>query len=272
MEKKNGFTQKKILTVIIILGLLIIVAMPSVSSYIMGFGNSTHNDKEDSIIYPEGKNKSTVIVGDIVKIGNEEFYVINNDGANLVLLAHYNLKVGNIYENNWIKTGEFSNKDEGYGLQSRDARGWVYNEKNFGTVAFSSTNYWNEKVGKDYSGNYCNSNSYVTGTKCAYVYDENSNIKTYVDAYKKTLERMGVTIKEARLLRVEEAYTLGCGNGTLNCKNSPANAPSWVYETSYWLGSACESKKIWRITSSGDFHCTNYSGDGFSGVRPVIVI
>ena len=39
-----------------------------------------------SIIYPVGKTKATVEVGDIVTIDTEEFYVVKHDGSDLVLL------------------------------------------------------------------------------------------------------------------------------------------------------------------------------------------
>jgi len=224
----------------------------------------------DVAVYPTGKDKSTVVVGDIVTIGDEEFYVVSNDGTDLVLLAHYNLKVGNIYNSSGTKTGEYASSDTGYGLQSSDAKGWVSGADRNGTVAFSSTNYWNGKVGSglDYSGSYCSSNTYTEGTECAYVYDANSNLKTYVDAYKTALEGMGATIKEARLMKVEEAYALGCGNGAWNCNNAPA----FVKETSFWLGSARVANDLWCVSSIGNFSYSNYSNDGIFGVRPVIII
>ena len=56
--------------------------------------NSATGEEKDPVIYPEGKDKSTVTVGDLVTIGTEDFYVTSNDGTNLVLLTKYNLKVG----------------------------------------------------------------------------------------------------------------------------------------------------------------------------------
>ena len=210
--------------------------------------------------YPTGKTKETVVAGDKVTIGTEEFYVVKHSGSDLVLLAHYNLNVGD-------------NKKSGAteGLQDSEVKGWVSSGTKYGNVTFSSTNYWNGKVGTDYAGSYCSSNTYTAGTNCAYVYDSNSNLKTYVDAYKTKLEGMGQTVKEARLLRVEEAFELGCGNGAWSCKDSPANAPSWVYETSYWLGSAYYTGYLWRVYSDGGFSYSDYTSTPF-GVRPVIVI
>ena len=210
-----------------------------------------------AVIYPEGKNKSTVVTGDIVTIDTEEFYVVKHDGSDLVLLSHYNLNVG-------------SNKKAGAteGIQDSEVKGWVSSGTKYGNIAFSSTNYWNGKVGTDYPGSYCSDNTYTSGTNCAYVYDSNSNLKTYVDAYKTYLEGKGATIKSARLLRVEEAYELGCGNGTWHCHNAPA----FVKETSYWLGSASDYYNIWRVSSGGLFDDYGYNYDYYFGVRPVIII
>lgn len=44
-------------------------------------------------------------------------------------------------------------------------------------MAFSSTNYWNGKVGSDYPGTYCISNTYTAGTNCVYVYNNELLIK-----------------------------------------------------------------------------------------------
>ena len=220
-------------------------------------GNSS---KElDVLVYPTGKTKATVETGDIVKIGTEEFYVVKHDGNDLVLLTHYNLNVGN------------NAKGTVTGIQDPYVKGWILDGTKYGNVDFSSTSYWNGKVGSDYAGTYCTSNKYTSGTNCAYVYDGNSSIKTYIDSYKTYLEGQGVRILEARLLRLEEAYALGCGNGGWSCKESPANAPSWVYETSYWLGNAGDNSSIWRVYSNGYFDYLAYTVDA-CGVRPVIVI
>jgi hypothetical protein len=227
------------------------------------------NTTPSGIANYNGKTKDTVDVGDIVTIGTEEFYVIKplTDGK-LTLLSHYNLNVG-------------SNKKAGAteGLQDSEVKGYVSSGTKYGNLAFSSINYWSGKVGSglDYTGSYCSGNTYTAGTECAYVYyDKNKNIdsantiSTYVDAYKEALIEMGQPIQEARLLRVEEAYELGCGNGAWNCNSAPA----FVKETSYWLGSAYSTYGLWRVYSDGNF---SFSDDDYSygldcGVRPVIII
>ena len=220
-------------------------------------GSSGGGSSSNAVVYPTGKTKDTVVVGDIVTIDTEEFYVVKHDGSDLILLSHYNLNVG-------------SKKKAGAteGIQDSEVKGWVSSGTKYGTITFSSTNYWNGKVGTDYPGSYCSSNTYTSGTNCAYVYDSNSNLKTYVDAYKTYLEGKGATIKSARLLRVEEAFELGCGNGAWNCNNAPA----FLKETSYWIGSAYDTFEVWDVYSDGNFYYSSYYYNYTFGVRPVIVI
>ncbi len=217
--------------------------------------NLTHVSSSGGVvIYPTGKTKETVVLGDIVTIDTEEFYVVKHDGSDLVLLSRYNLNVGSN-----MKPGTQE------GIQDSEVRGLVANGPRYGNIAFSSTNYWDGKVGTDYPGIYCTSSS---ETNCVYIYDSNSNLKIYVDAYKAYLEGKGATIKSARLLKVEEAFELGCSTSGWNC----SSAPAFLKETSFWLGSAILYNNPWKVDAFDGF-AGNYCGDGFSnGVRPVIVI
>ena len=212
-------------------------------------GGSGGGSSSNAVVYPTGKTKDTVVVGDIVTIDTEEFYVVKRDGSDLVLLSHYNLNVG-------------SNKKPGAteGIQDSEVKGYVSSGTKYGNIAFSSTSYWNGKVGTDYPGSYCSSNTYTSGTNCTYVYDANSNLKTYVDSYKTYLEGKGATIKSARLMTLEESYAF-----------SNENQAAWK-ETSYWLGSANDTHNVWIVRSNGDFYGSGYSFDGLFGVRPVIII
>lgn len=77
---------------------------------------------------------------------------------------------------------------------------------------------------------------------------------------------MGATIKEARLIKLEEAYYL-----------KASGKMSILFETSYWTGTAYDRYMVWQIFSSGQIN-GNEDGDydpdngSFWGVRPVIVI
>ena len=65
---------------------------------------------------------------------------------------------------------------------------------------------------------------------------------------------------------MEELQALGCKTLTASCDD----APSWVYSTSYWTGSARTSNKVWNVFSSNYFTNNEYIYD--YGVRPVITI
>jgi prepilin-type N-terminal cleavage/methylation domain-containing protein len=210
------------------------------------------------VVYPEGKTKSTVVAGDEVKISEEKFYVVKHDGSDLVLISYYNLKVGDIYNNSKVKIGEYKSSDDGYGRQSSEAKGWgSTTTSSNGAVIFSSTNYWNNKVGTDYPGSYCTSSS---GTNCADVFDSNSYIYQYVNNYKTYLKSLGVAVKTARLMTLEESNIF-----------KGANQGAWK-DTSYWLSSTSDPNDIWYVSTGGYSGSARYDHNYSCGIRPVIVI
>lgn len=198
-------------------------------------------------------------VGDELKIGEEHFYVVSNNGTEAVLLAKYNLEVGKRYtkeSGSWA----FADIENPSGLQNDKALGWVSGgTEYYGVIPFSSTNYWYDNGLKSEYGI-----SYP-----AYVYDSNSGIKNYVDNYADYLEQLGLTIEEARLIKQEELVSLGCDADNNTCTTSEHK---WLYTTTYWSGSAGGDNFVWRVPSNGRFVNDYYSIDGSVGVRPVIVI
>lgn len=200
-------------------------------------------------------------VGDELKIGEEHFYVVSNDGTEAVLLAKYNLEVGsNCIYNSGYQCTSIENPS---GLQSEKALGFTssgYNTTgNYGVLPFSSTNYWYSSGLKSEYGT-----SYP-----AYVYDDNSSIKTHVDNYKTYLEELGLTVEEARLIKYEELVGLGCSGDDFTCTTSQYD---WVYSTTYWSSSAYNHNFVRSVSSNGDFDYRYYYSDFACGVRPVIVI
>ena len=138
---------------------------------------------------------------------------------------------------------------------------------------WTDIDYWNEhrrpKLKEIYQGDYCSNYSSLGNTKCAYIYDENSNVYQYVEAYKTYLEEQGSTIREARLLSAEEAYELGCDQESVNLMDFPN---PWLFETSYWAGSMGGQSDLWTFDIRGLFHPDNFVSSNHNGVRPVIVI
>ena len=207
---------------------------------------SSSTGKKSVIIYPKGKTKETVVPGDIVKIGTEEFYAVKHNGNSLVLIARYNLNVGNRKKNN-VQAG----------IQNENVIGFLYGSQTYGALEFSSTNYWGGKVGTEYPGSYCSSSNVIN---CAYVYDSNSSLYQYVEAYKSYLEEKGATIKEARLMTLEESYIF-----------KDVDEESW-HATSYFLGSSNSSGTVYIVHANGNLGTVSYTFDYYFGVRPIIII
>ena len=274
-----------------------------------------------SITFVNRQNEGQITAGDEVAIDSEHFYVVSSDSTNTVLLAKYNLLVGDAFDydsnNGYTLNKILTSSDTGYGLQNSTARGHVDGaNQSIGIVPFSGTNYWDNSVcqytgtctGCPYTGT-CTGESglsagftgnYETGNPYPEVYRSNMSstvpsinytngygvaqnngytIAYYVEEYVNTLKELGApeTIT-GRLLKQEEAVSLGC-NEDGNCASTDdyetgitGTAPSWVYSTSYWLGSAYDYGSVWCVESNGVFDA-NYFSDGiFVGVRPVIIV
>ena len=260
------------------------------------YNQADENAKERSLwLLPEGKTKDNLTVGDEICTKGECFNFLHYDGTNnedIVMLSKYNLKVGNIYDSNWNKTGEYSQSDSGYGLQSSEARGYVDGASTFnGTVAFSTTSYWMDgnNLKSPYNENdtiYYNLNvpifRYRSDDSLAAfptVYDgqykgapgENDySIVYYVDGYKTKLTEYGVTIKDTRLLTYAEATdsSIGCSWDSWTCPTT-----GFITNTTFWLGSAVNYSCVWYVRSDGNFTYLGDFDDDFGvGVRPVIVV
>ena len=198
--------------------------------------------KPINVISGDGTQKS-----DEVCIGEECFYVMYSDETTVTMLAKYNLYVGGEYNNNsWTAYGE-----EATGKQDSTMSGYVSGQTiRKGITTFSNADYWESTV-----------SSYP-----AYVYDSNSTLYGYVENYKTYLSTLGVTPNEVRLITYEELTALGCSD------SSCTSAPSWVYTTSYWSGSANNINYVCYVSCDGNFRSSIYSNDSHFGVRPVITI
>ena len=208
-----------------------------------GSGSSVNNNGMKVINVVSGDGTQT---SDEICIGEECFYVMYSDETTVTMLAKYNLYVGGEYNSSWTAYGEEATGKQDLNMIGYSSKGKPYK----GTTKFSNTNYWSSTV-----------SSYPS-----YVYNENSLLYSYVENYKTYLSTLGVTPIEARLITYEELTDLRC-SGT-KC----TSAPSWVYATTYWSGSAPSSDHVWSVGSSGCFSNNNYSNNNSYGCRPVITI
>ncbi|MBP3841305.1 MAG: hypothetical protein IK997_04170, partial [Bacilli bacterium] len=260
-----------------------------------------------AIHYITRQNEGQITPGDVIGIGEtEDFYVISSNAEKTVLLAKYNLLVGN-ESDDWGNTfTPIPTTAQGYGLQSVDAIGYGNHESFKGTVPFSSTNYWmngnnlissyneNDTIYLDNSDEgewnwhfkyrnddsdaypYVYDNTLTTAPDFSSECDDSTNcyntpgysIAYYVEEYKTKLIEMGApSTISGRLLTYEEADA---------AKTIEDNSKSIIFDEyqSYWLGSASDVNHLRVVYSFGSsFDYGSYdSRYYYFGVRPVIEI
>ena len=205
-------------------------------------------------------------VGSIIKIANEEFYVIGQeDSTHVKLLSKWNLNVGS------------HAKGTATGLQDSDVRGKRYDgETKYGNIVFSSTNYWhNGSLKSEYGSSYpayVYTNAKENGTYIA-------SIAEYVDNYVTYLTNQGVNVSGRLISKEELESVINNGNslqeGRLDNNASDLTGKEWTYQTSYWTGTAAAWGHIVAISSDKylyhDDNEYNNSNNSY-GVRPVIIL
>ena len=196
---------------------------------------------KDVLELPEGKTRKQLKTGDLVKIKDQEFYVVQNDTTNdkITMISHYNLNVGNKKNNNAPE-----------GIQSPSIKGKFRNSETYGTVPFSSTDYWTDTYGTGYA-----TSSYY------YMYDSNCNLYQYLEQYKEYLESLHVIVKEVKLPEDSNIVIINASKIHLT-------------DTSFWFGvgtNISRGKVLTYIDNSG-LNLISYNNSSTLGVRPVIVI
>ncbi len=190
-------------------------------------------------------------IGDEIKCGTEEFYVITNDGNNISMLAKYNLNVGGSYDGETITnyanpTGKQSSNMKGAYLPKDDGICTVANPCE-GVLEYSSS-----------SANY-----------------DSDSVKKYVDAYRNILVSEGLNDATTSASLI----TLDTLTEVLSCsldKGCPITSP-WIYSTTYYTRSLNESgNKIYIVHTSNAIFEGGWKIESdphfFTGVRPVITI
>lgn len=194
--------------------------------------------------------------GDEIECGGEYFYVIENDGTTISMLAKYNLDVGKYYN---AETSSYLDIQNQTGIQNENSKGYISSTEIYGTLAFSSTSYWWDTETSKYKDEYSFEN----------VYDDNSNLYKHIKKYEQYLKENGVSNLQGTLITLEELKKLGCNTDTNSCLSSEYE---WIYSTTYWSGSASGSISIWYVDMSGMLKSYGNGGIGKSGLRPVINI
>ena len=189
-------------------------------------------------------------IGSIVKIENEEFYVIGKeDDYHIKLLSKYNLGAG-------IGFDTPTNK------QDETAKGWCEGcpMPAKGAIAFASTSYWAEDIPSTEK----------------YVYNENSLLYPHVQNYVSFLNEQDVKVTGRLMSKKDLEDLVNDGNhldgGHLTDTASNIEGKEWVFATSYWLGSAYLNDYVWMIASESNTTTWAWGVDVTWGIRPVIVL
>ena len=235
---------------------------------------------------PQNKTINNLALGDELCLNDQCFNFIKYEGNDVVMLAKYNLKVGDNYNGTTLtaaftKIGNYSSADSGYGLQDSQARGWVNGDTtHYGIVDFSKTNYWDNSGSpkSTYPG------SYYPSVDFPYAYDpvnyagapgtNTYSVAYYVEQYKtKLINDYHASIKDARLLKMSEvtAPSIGCVviPGQFSCPTTGSGV--FLFNTSFWFGSVGASNMVLIILTNGALDGGGYNSS-VVGVRPVIVV
>ena len=215
-------------------------------------------------------------VGSEVSIGDEHFYIMKNDGEYLTLLSKYNLHVGNEVTAIDMETftptmAPLSNPT---GIQDSTAIGAKFDSEFnptgvpwYGTIAYSSTNYWWDSTNNNFKSGYP-ADFEFDGMAFPYIYNSDSLLYSPVENYRAYLESQGANIEEARLIKLSELIELGCSLDEGSC----LSAPEWVYGTTYLSGAADDDDSVFLVFSNGVVDVGYYGSDDAFGVRPVIKV
>lgn len=283
-------------------------------------GNNEEIKEEENTIEPSvkkynfeiisQKNNNKLTTGDQVKLNSEEFYVVSSNSNETVLLAKYNLYVGEVIReietegivDSWTDNFKYiktiTKDDEKYGLQSSEAKGDIeINKDGVGVVGFSGNTYWlkNNKLLNKYS----NDNIYDSSLSKEpmdmnenhfTIKNNNYTIAYFLEEYVNKLKSYTDTNISGRLLLISELKKLGCKFDSTNQDANCDNVPEWIFTSSYWLGSfiggservgyfvAAISYKANEFKIEDDDNeynidlTANYNDSRNFGIRPVLIV
>ena len=121
-------------------------------------------------------------------------------------------------------------------VQSADAKG----------IEYADEPYWGKTERKD----------------AKYVYDSNSKLYKYVEAYKDSIIEKGVVVEKARLVNQEELYV-----GGLDIINYTWHTAKVKFYSNFWSGVAYDDSNVW----TSELEQSGYSNP-FFGISPVLEI
>ncbi len=265
------------------------------------------NTEVPKLTYVNRQNEGQITAGDEVAIDTEHFYVVSSDSTNTVLLAKYNLLVGNVYNQvsgSWSKTKTLTSSDTGYGLQNENAKGYYGSSATdrTGVVAFSGKGYWDNKncvwsgsgnattcpgtagLKSEYA-NASNAEGKTGSYSSTYPYVYNSTMSSTAPSYGtyssgsntwQAAQDNGYTIAYYVEGYVNTLKGLGAPNnitGRLLTYEEASSLSSTVKGNgSYWLGSAYNDSNVRYVGGGGVSSNGFWRASDVGGVRPVIIV
>ena len=195
-----------------------------------------NNLSSDTVVYAKWKDPNVLEFGQEYCIGTECFYYLRNiDTNHVALLAKKPLDYVAPYQN--------PNDNAQYGVAAE----------------FTDSPYWDSSV-SEYP---------------EYVYNDNCNLKEYIDNYVDYLTTTyGVSV-EGRLSDYEDMISMGVDFSKEGTEESLANSPEWVYSISFFTGIAANDYDIYRIQRDM-LIATGTSRYAMAGelafIRPIIIL
>ena len=181
-------------------------------------------------------------IGEEVVIGTEHFYYIGRQDSNHVkLLAKYPLNIGDRAVSGTT------------GIQNENCTGTAC------TVAFDSYSHYGSAYWKKTGGGL---KSQYGSDYPADVFDSNSDSYSYLTSYVTYLNATS-----ARLLSLSEIVSLGCDPDTNECPS----APDWLFDYSYWLGTAMDDDRAYLVQTTNSINFQYYSLYNGMTLRPVVI-
>lgn len=210
-----------------------IITPPMVGGIYDGSGSS--NGKKYKL-ENDANNNGIADIGDEISLGSEHFHIVSYDGTKISALAKYNLYVGGDYVHGW----------EPYAYPTKIQDSTIPYK---GITPFSSTsNKYSGSIVEEHVNNYIN-----------YLNEKNNGLNA---------KGRLLTKKELEIL-VNDGEPLSYDFIT---DKIDAKGYSWLYSTSYWLGTSDRDYNVWNMYSDGYLFTDKYTISDSFGVRPVIEI
>ncbi len=198
---------------------------------------------------PIESSKDEVSLGDIVKIGTEEFYVLSSDDGTTRMLSRYNIRVGDDVTSNSLTS--IQEDDELYNKQDPDSVG----------PYTPTTDYFSYRSVIKYTDLEHYEGQGACGENTCYNNYQGSNLQDKINSY-------------ANYLRSKYGADVVGDAPTIDDYNLLTQIPNH-YKTSFWTKSTDgqNNTNVYSIRYDSDLELTNTNArTDYGGVRPIISV